>query len=112
MNNPINYLLILVMTAASAFGSFFLKRGSSSATSIISMIKCKWLWLGGVLYLGSAVLTIYLLRVLPYSVVVPVGAVTYIWTMIISHFLLGEKITRQKLIGILFVLAGVVLVAL
>jgi drug/metabolite transporter (DMT)-like permease len=43
--------------------------------------------------------------------VVPLGGLTYIWTMIISAKLLHEKITRRKIAGVAVILVGVFLIA-
>ncbi|MFR2167688.1 MAG: hypothetical protein ACLS5W_07540 [Coprococcus sp.] len=47
------------------------------------------------MYLVSALLNIYVLRYLDYSVVLPLTSVTYIWTMVISYFILKEKISKK-----------------
>jgi len=39
------------------------------------------------------------------------GALTYIWTLIIAHRFLGEAVTRQKIVGIILILLGVGLIA-
>ncbi|MCI9667885.1 MAG: EamA family transporter [Angelakisella sp.] len=57
----------------------------------------------------SALLNLYLLKRLPYSVVIPLGSLTYIWTLIIARKYLGEAISKQKLMGILSILIGVIL---
>lgn len=59
----------------------------------------------------SALLNLYLLKQLPYSIVVPLGSLTYIWTLGISYRFLGESVTRQKLLGIALILIGVSLMA-
>ena len=68
-----------------------------------------YLYLGGGLYVLSALLNLYLLKRLPYSVVIPLGSLTYIWTLIIARKYLGEAISKQKLMGILSILIGVIL---
>ena len=56
------------------------------------------------LYVCSALLNLYLLKKLPYSIVVPLGSFTYIWTLLIAHKFLGEAVTRKKVLGILLIL--------
>lgn len=105
-----NYILVVAMTGIAAFASFFLKKAANSG-SIIMIIKNYRLWLGGMLYVISALINIWLLQKMPYSVVVPLGAICYVWTMLISRFLLGETITIRKIAGIVCILAGIVLLA-
>lgn len=56
-------------------------------------------------------MNILLLRHLQYSILYPMTAITYIWTAIISHRLLGEKISKRALLGIVLICIGVVLLA-
>ena len=67
--------------------------------------------MGGFLYLAAAVLNIWLLRYLDYSVVLPLTSLTYVWTMILSKLFLNEKITGRKMAGVLLLLAGAVMVS-
>lgn len=60
----------------------------------------------------SALMNLYLLRQLPYSIVVPLESLTYVWTLGIAHKFMGETVTRQKIAGIIFILIGVSLIAL
>lgn len=78
---------------------------------MVRLLTCPAFYLGGFLYVLASLLSIYLLKVLPYSVVVPLGGLTYIWTMIISAKLLHEKITRRKIAGVAVILVGVFLIA-
>jgi len=106
------YLIILVfMTMLGAVASFFLKR-LSETKGLINMLKNYNLYLGGILYLFSAIINVFLLRVLDYSLVLPLTSLTYIWTIIISYYLFKEKITTQKIIGTAFILVGAVFIGL
>ena len=53
----------------------------------------------------------YLLKIYPFSLVVPLGALTYIWTQIISKVLLGEPGSVRKSVGIGLILVVVTVVA-
>ena len=101
------YICLLLMTLLGSVASLFLKKASvaNNLTELITNIN---LYVGGFLYLSSAILNIWLLRYLDYSVVLPLTALTYVWTLIISHHFLGEKITRGKIIGTLFILLGAI----
>ena len=65
----------------------------------------------GVLYVASAVLNIWVLRYLEYSVVLPLTSLTYIWTMLLSYLILKEKISVKMIMGIGFIIIGSVLVS-
>ena len=99
---------LLGMTLLAAFGSYFLKLAAGKADSIAQILLRPELYLGGGLYVGSAVLNYALLKVLPYSLVVPVGSLCYVWAILIAHFLLHENIGRVKVLGLCLVVVGVV----
>lgn len=60
----------------------------------------------------GALLNIYVLKFLPYTVVLPMTSLTYIWTMIISFYLLKEKITFKKILGVILILIGAFLISI
>lgn len=105
------YLLLIIMTLIGAIASFFLKKASKSER-ILDLIKNYNLYLGGFLYLLSAVLNIYLLKYLDYSLVLPMTSITYIWTLIISYQFLKEKISLKKIVGVFIIITGVIILAI
>ena len=106
------YLLLLpVLTFMGAVASLFFKKASGS-DGIVKLLLNINLYIGGLLYLLSAVLNIIVLRYLDYSIVLPLTSMTYIWTMIISYLVLKEKITVKKMAGVAFILVGAVILAL
>ncbi len=105
------YLLALLMTLLASVASLFFKRASSSG-GIVSMLKNPNLYAGGFLYVAAALLNVYILRFLDYSVVMPLGSITYVWTMVLSLLVLGERITARKIAGVACIVAGAACVAL
>ena len=99
------------MTIIVSFAGFFLKK-STFNLSIISIIKNKYLYIGGFLYIISTCFNIWLLQKLSYSIVVSLGSLCYIWTIFIAYFFLKEKITFSKIIGILLIISGVLCIAI
>lgn len=106
------FITLLLMGFLASVASFFLKKSTSGGLSIKGLILNPYFYLGGGLYVLSALLNLYLLKQLPYSIVVPLGSLTYIWTLGISYRFLGERVTRQKLLGIALILIGVSLMAI
>ena len=104
------YICLILMTFMGSIASLFLKRASGS-DGIKNMLLNPNLYIGGMLYLLSAVLNIWILRFLDYSVVLPLTSLTYVWTMIISYLVLKEKITFKKIAGVLLVLVGAIIVS-
>ncbi|WP_252237132.1 EamA family transporter [Clostridium sp. ZBS17] len=111
MSNSINYFLIIIMTACGGFAGLFLKK-TSSFQNIRKLILDYNLYIGGFLYLFGAVINIYVLKSLDYSIVLPLTSITYLWTMIISYFKLGEKITNKKIIGVFCIFIGAIFIAI
>lgn len=111
MSKAILILIIIIMTVIGSFGGFFFKI-STTGSNLLSIVKSKFLYIGAVLYISSAVLNIIVLKYMPMSVVLPMTAITYIWSMISSRIILKEKITKFKLLGMVFILVGVIFIGL
>lgn len=103
-------LLILVMTLLGSIGALYLK--SASGNSIKLLIQNKFLYLGGFFYFISALLNIYLLSLMDYTIVLPATSLTYIWTLLLASKFLNETITVNKLIGIILISLGVMTIVL
>ncbi len=105
------FVILLIMTFMGSIASLFLKK-ASGANGLLEMLKNVNLYIGGGLYLTSAVLNIWVLRYLDYSVVLPLTSFTYIWTMAVSYLVLKEKITIKKICGVIFILLGAICVSI
>lgn len=107
----VKIVALLGMSLLASLGSYYLKKCTLAGNTIFTVLSYPAFYLGGLLYIASALLNLYLLKVLPYSVVVPFGALTYIWTLFLSSRLLKEPITKRKAAGIGLILTGVLLIA-
>lgn len=105
------YFAVLAMTLIGAAGAFFLKTGMDRVDSPAGLFRNFRLYLGGCCYLAGAGLNILLLRRLDYSVLYPMTAITYVWSMVLSAAFLGERITGRKLAGVAAILVGVLILA-
>ncbi len=105
------YVVLLVMTLMGSVASLFLKKASGTK-GLLGMLRNVNLYVGGGLYVLSAVLNIWVLRFLDYSVVLPLTSLTYMWTMFMSRAFLKEKITVRKIIGVVLIIIGAVLVSM
>lgn len=105
------YIILILMTIIGATASLFLKKASSSE-SILKLLKNKNIYIGGFLYLTSAILNIYILKYLDYSTVLPLTSITYIWTFILSNRILKEKISYKKVIGIICIIFGAMIITI
>ena len=107
----IYYIVLLIMTMFGSVASLFLKKASGS-NGLINMLKNINLYIGGFLYVSSGVLNIWLLKILDYSVILPLTSLTYIWTMFLSYFILKEKITVKKIVGVCLILIGAIMISI
>ena len=104
-------LLVLFASVVGSFGAVFLKLGAVRLTGLMSLLNWR-LALGVGLYLGSSVFYGLGIRHWQLSVLFPMVAVGYIWTLLWARLFFRERFTRSKLFGLGLVLAGVVLVGL
>jgi len=105
------FALIPVMTLMGSVASIFFKR-ATGADGLKALLTCPPLYIGGFLYVASAVVNIFVLKFLNYSVVLPLTSLTYIWTLVLARITLGERLTGRKIAGVTCVFAGAVLLAL
>ncbi len=105
------FVMLIIMTMIGSVASLFLKKASAAHGFIILLTNLN-LYIGGMLYFISALLNIYILRQLDYSIVLPLTSITYIWTMILSYLILKEKITIKKLVGVSLIIVGAIFVSI
>ncbi len=98
--------ILIFMTLSGALGGYFFKKASSFDLKVDLVSFSKFFITGGLFYFAGAVLNIVILKHLPYTIVFPLTSITYVWTMIISFFLLKEKITFKKMIGVSLIILG------
>lgn len=107
------YLLVcIILTIFGAFGGFFFKKATNEAENLFKIIFTPYLYIGGICYLTGAVLNIWVLKNLNYTVVLPMTAITYIWTLLISFFLLKEKLSNKKIAGVGLIVIGAVILGI
>lgn len=104
------YVIIILMTFLGALASVFLKKASANENLKKTMLSYN-LYVGGGLYIICALLNIFVLKYLPYSVVLPLTSITYIWTLLLARMFFKEKISFRKVVGIIIISIGAVLVA-
>ncbi|MEK5490594.1 EamA family transporter [Paenibacillus sp. FSL R7-0297] len=95
------------MTLFGAFGGYCFKRLSYYKLGLNKGFII-FFFLGGSLYVAGAVFNIILLRYLPYTQLYPLSSFTYVWTIVISYFLLSEKISFKKVLGIFVIICGAI----
>jgi drug/metabolite transporter (DMT)-like permease len=102
-------ILVVIMTLSGALGGYFFKRATTQSEKLLGVIFKPSLYAGGLFYVLGAGLNILVLKKLPYTVVLPLTSLTYVWTMAISYMVLNEKLTRLKITGVSLILVGSIL---
>ena len=111
--NIADILVMISSTVVGAFGAFFFKRGADRLEfSIVALIKNYSIYLGALLYLVSNILFILPLRSNNLSIVYGFSGLYYVWTMLIGRYILGERITTRKIVGVALVVIGIVVISL
>ncbi len=112
MNLPAITAILLLMTIGGAFGGFFLKRSQAPGQSVFKLLLNYNFYAGGFLYFAAGLLNILLLKYVSYIIILPLTALTYIWTLLIAKLFLHEKITPVRLAGVLLIIAGITLLVI
>jgi len=107
----IYYVLLILMSLLGSVASLFLKKASDFG-NMTELVTNKNLYIGGFLYVASAIINVVVLAHIDYSTVLPLTSLTYVWTVFLSAMLVGEKITSKKVIGVLLIFVGAVMVAI
>lgn len=87
-------------------------RPRSIARVIFRAMQVPWMWLGLALMTTGFFSLLGLLSIANVSFVFPASALSYAVGALGGKFLLGERVTSQRWVGVLFVVLGVALVVL
>jgi multidrug transporter EmrE-like cation transporter len=104
--------LVLFGSVIGSFGAVFLKRGAAHLHDGFWRILNVQLAAGVALFLFSSVFFILGIRQGELSVLYPMVALGYVWTVIWSRVFFNEAFTRQKFVGLGLILLGVFFVGL
>lgn len=83
----------------------------SIAQNIWNLIISPYMLTGISIYIFATVFWLYLLGEYDYSYLYAMLSMSYIFSFIFSFFLFNETITTYKIIGILFIILGVVFIS-
>ncbi|AKG36294.1 EamA family transporter [Paenibacillus durus] len=101
-NEPLLYVLLLVMTLFGSLGSVFFK-------GFTSRKRYSLMFFGFASYGIGALLNIYLLGKLQYTLVMPANALTFLWALLFAKVFFKETISILKIAGVVFIISGLLL---
>jgi drug/metabolite transporter (DMT)-like permease len=112
MGTPVSSMvLVLVASVLGSIGAVFLKLGAARLHDLWSVFNWR-LGTGVGLYLGSSVFYGWGIKNGQISVLYPMVSLGYVWTLFWGRLFFGEQFTRQKFMGLGFILFGVLCVGL
>ena len=105
------YIILLVLAVlVSSVSQIILKKSASKTyNSIFKEYFNLYVITGYGLMVVSTVLVILGLKGVPYKNEPIIESLGYIFVMILSNLILGEKITKKKIIGNLLILSGIII---
>ena len=107
----IDYILLILLTFFGALGSFFFKKSLNLNNPLIVTIKNENFIIGCFSYIISIALNIIVLQMMPYTIVLPVSSMTYIWSYFFGISYLKEKNNNLKISGIILIVIGVLIIS-
>jgi len=102
-------ILMIICTLFAALGQFLYKLGSNLLVwDFIKLITNYYLISGIIIYMLAAIFMVLGFKYGELSVLYPIIGLTYVWILLISIYLLGETISIFRIVGIGFILGGVI----
>lgn len=114
--------IALLSVLLNAAAQLFLKAGTNivgtvsfgdanTFNTLMNIARVPWFWAGFACYGISLFTWIATLSRLPVSVAYPLVSIGYVVNAMAAWWLFGESLTMQKLIGVGFIIIGVILVS-
>ncbi len=117
---PQEFSLLLMSTLSSVFGQFFLKVGalklgkvtsSNLISHVMRILTTPELLTGLACYGLGAIAYIMVLTRVKLSIAAPSASLIYVFSVLLGYFAFQEAISPNRLIGLGFIICGVVLIA-
>ena len=118
---PQEFSLLLMSTLSSVFGQFFLKVGalklgkvtpSNLISHVMKILTTPELLAGLACYGLGAIAYIMVLTRVKLSIAAPSASLIYVFSVLLGYFAFQEAISPNRLIGLGFIICGVVLIAI
>ena len=114
--------IALTSVLLNAAAQLFLKAGTNvvgtvsfgdanTVNTLLQIARVPWFWAGFACYGISLFTWIATLSRLPVSVAYPLVSIGYVVNALLAWWLFGESLTMQKVVGIGFIIIGVILVS-
>ncbi len=107
----------IIQSAFLAFAQFFMKIGMDRVIDFdwtAAFFKSLMNWQFGLsllLYIIAMIIYMFMLKSFSLSLVYPLTSISYIFTILLAMFFLGETVPVVRWLGVLFVMLGVGMIA-
>jgi multidrug transporter EmrE-like cation transporter len=110
MKTPLSSILLVILASfIGSFGAVFLKAGAGRLQRRLHSLIFNWRLAAGVLFfLLSSYFFLLGVKNGELTVLYPMVALGYLWTLLWSRIFFGEPFTRNKFVGLGLILAGLV----
>jgi drug/metabolite transporter (DMT)-like permease len=106
-------VLVGIASFVGSFGALYLKTGAAKLNLGLRYLVLNGRLLFGVaLFVTSSLAYVVGLRHGELSVLYPLVSLGYIWTLLWSALFLGERITRNKVFGLVLIVLGIALIGI
>jgi len=109
MKRNLIYLIVVCCSILGAIGQIMFAKGSQTInlSKPIELLTNYSLIVGFVCYGIATVVYIIMLQYGNVSVLYPIIALSYVWVLFLSAFLLGQPLTTFKMLGVALIIIGV-----
>jgi len=110
----ISIIQSLLLCGGQVLLKFALQRMGSFSWTIGFLVHnlTNWWFLGcGICYGCATVLWFYIIKTFPFSMAYPMISLSYVFGMFAAIFFFHEQVPLQRWLGVLFIMAGCVLIA-
>jgi drug/metabolite transporter (DMT)-like permease len=117
LHRLIGMLFIFVSTFAESLGQFAFKEAADRPATpaggpmMSVMVNWRWIVLGFAGFIIDGILWSVALYFLDITVAHPLGSIVFVVVALVSRFMLGEKISTRRWIGIACILVGSAIIA-
>jgi drug/metabolite transporter (DMT)-like permease len=80
--------------------------GGDPIGSLLGLLRTPWIILGFACYGISAVLWLDVLSKLDFSLAFPMVSLTYVFSLVIGHFIFHETVGLGRVVGVLLIVSG------
>lgn len=114
-NNMLPYFLLIIYVLLSSLGMILVKKGGRNTTIGFDNKKLElsitwFVVIGLIMYILSFILWIVILQLFPLSYISPIAyGLVFISISIFSYYILGIKITKEQLVGGVFIIIGIII---